>query len=214
MGDRPDTIVENAQCGTGACDDCPAQAVHEGGLVNPGLGNPNGELVFVTEEPRHRMNWDAYESWTEYNEEWLARFRRARGGDMISRLLCDTELGLEDVWITDSVKCPTKGDELRDISPVDIDAAFGHCHYYLREEIEAIDPVGIVTLGRLATYRTLMVLGIPERYFRSLRVSEDSGHSPFPTEHPVVISMHWAQRTVPTDEWMPQVKGAIEELVE
>ncbi|WP_306061331.1 hypothetical protein [Natronococcus wangiae] len=38
--------------------------------------------------------------------------------------------------------------------------------------------------------------------------------SSFDTPYPVVISLHWAQRTIDEDEWVPEIQAAIAELVE
>lgn len=210
---RPDTIRENAQRGVGACTGCPAHETHRGRLVNPGLGDPEGDLIFVTEEPRHIIDWDEYENWTEYNEEWLPRFARANGGRMIDRLLERTTFELADVWITDSIKCPTKRDERRGIPAVETREAYKCCRAYLRREFEAIDPGGIVTLGKRATNRTLKELGVPEWEAKRIRVTEEYGRSPFDTPIPVVISLHWAQRTIDEDAWIPVIQETVADLV-
>ncbi|MFB1064102.1 uracil-DNA glycosylase family protein [Natrinema sp. H-ect4] len=182
--------------------------------MNPGLGNPNGELVFVTEEPRHLVDWDEYEGWETYNEEWMPRFAEASGGRMIDRLLEQTRLNLKDVWITDSIKCPTKGDEHRGIPETETEEAFECCRAYLRRELEAIEPIGIVTLGKEATRRTLEEFGVPEWKAKRVRVTKEYGERPFDSSIPVVISLHWAQRTVEEDEWVPVIQAAIADLVE
>jgi hypothetical protein len=76
-----DEIRVNAQTGNGACSECPAYHKTVGEFVNPGLGDPEGDVVFVTDEPRHRTDWTVYESWAEYNAEWFDRFKEARGGN-------------------------------------------------------------------------------------------------------------------------------------
>jgi uracil-DNA glycosylase len=200
--------------GVGACASCPAHETHGGRLVNPGLGNPEGDLIFVTEEPRHIVDWDEYENWREYSEEWTSRFAQAAGGRMIDRLLEYTPLELDDVWVVDSIKCPTKRDEGRGIPAANTAQSFGCRHTYLRTEIETSNSIGIVTLGKQATSRTLEALGVPEWEAERIRVTKEYGKSSFDIPYPVVISLHWAQRTIDEDEWVPEIQAAIAELVD
>ena len=211
---QPDDIRENAEYGTGECAKCPAYETYDEVPVNPGLGNPNSELIFVTEEPRHIVDWKKYEDWEAYNEEWLPRFAQANGGRTIERLLERTTLELSDVWITDSLKCPTKRDESRGIPAVETKDAFNCCRAYLQRELEAINPSGIVTLGKYATSRTLKEFGVPAWKANRVHVTEEYGRSPFDTPIPLVISLHWAQRTVSEAEWVPVIQAAIADLIE
>ncbi|UPV75313.1 hypothetical protein M0R89_04415 [Halorussus limi] len=182
--------------------------------MNPGLSNPGGDLLFVTDEPRHPVEWNQHDDWAEYNDEWLPRFNNAQGGQLIEKLLDPMELSIDDVWITDSIKCPTQKDTSRGIPAAETEESFEHCRAYLDAEIEAVNPVGVVTLGMQATRRTLQVLGVTEDKARRVQVSEEYGHSGFKTTPPVVISLHWAQRTVAEREWVPVVQEAIVDLVE
>lgn len=211
---RPTQIAQNAQTGCGPCEGCDAHTRTGGGFVNPGLSNPDADLLFVSEEPRHPVKWAEHDDWTDYNETWLPRFKAAQGGQCIEQLLEEVDdLTIDDVWITDTVKCPTKSDSERGIPVVNTEGSFAHCRTYLATEIDAMDPAGIVTLGRQATRRTLEVLGVPEFKARYVRVSRDFGLCEFETAPPVVISLHWAQRTVAEDEWIPPVQRAIAQLV-
>ncbi|WP_137287444.1 uracil-DNA glycosylase family protein [Halorussus salinisoli] len=209
MGERETDIVQNAHRGEGPCEDCRAHENSRGTFVNPGLSNPEGELLFVTEEPRHPVEWNQHNDWAEYNAEWLPRFKAAQGGQFIEKLLESVELTLDDVWITDSIKCPTQEDTSRGIPATDTKDCFAHCRAYLDAEINARNPSGIVTLGRQATRRTLRVLGIPRSRAASVRVSREYGICEYDTPSPVVISLHWAQRTITEDEWVPVVQEAI-----
>lgn len=213
MVDERDRIIENAQQGRGSCRGCSAHETTDGALVNPGLGNPDGELVFVSEEPRHRPDWTAFDSWTEYNEEWWPRVKDARGGRFVARLLDRVDLDLDDIWLTDSIKCPTKRDDPREILSANTDDAFSHCYPYLRAEINRVDPRGVITLGTKASRRTLQVISTEPYRAQSLRVTKDYGHARFDADYPVVISLHWAQRTVPHKEWVPVVKQSIVDIV-
>ena len=108
------------------------------------------------------------------------------------------------------IKCPTKRDENRDIPACDTDEAFAHCRTYLDREIASVDPDAVVTLGKGATIRTLIALGVSPSRARGVRVTKDYGRSEFDTAYPVVISLHWAQRTVAENEWVPVVQGGLE----
>lgn len=212
MADLLNQILKNARKGNGACNNCPAHETLGGRLVNPGLGNPNGELAFITDEPSHETDWSRYDSWSEYNEDWFERFKSFDGGRFISDLVEPTPLTLNDVWVGDSIKCPTQKDASKEIPSADTGDAAVHCRPYLREEIEYVDPEGIVTLGRGATLRTLQALDVPYDDARRVRVTKEYGLSEFDTEYPVVISLHWAQRSVKESEWIPVVKEAIADI--
>lgn len=70
-----------------------------------------------------------------------------------------------------------------------------------------------MTLGKRATIRTLIALGVPSSRAYPVRVTRDYGRADFETATPVIISLHWAQRTVPEDEWVPIVQEAISEIL-
>lgn len=112
------------------------------------------------------------------------------------------------MWITDSIKCPTTGDERREIPSIDTDESFDHCRAYLVQELDRIGPQTVVTLGKRATIRT-MTIGIPDVKARYVRVTADYGTCTFDTPYPLVISLHWAQRMIPEHEWVPVVQEAI-----
>lgn len=212
MKDRADRIVENAQSGTGPCATCPAHDATGGWCVNPGLSNPGGRVTFVTEEPSHSIDWNRFDSWTEYNQEYTQKFRNWRGGRFIQRhYLGPIGLTMDDAWIADSLKCrpeDTRGRELFNRN----DAAT-HCQTYLEDELAAVDPEVIVTLGAAATERTLRALGIPASQARTIKVSRDFGRCEFDTAWPVVITLHWAQRTVKRATFMPVVQQAMQDIL-
>lgn len=54
-----------------------------------------------------------------------------RENGMITRLLSETDRGFEDVWIADSIKCPTKAGSKREIPAAGTKEAFHHCGAYL-----------------------------------------------------------------------------------
>ena len=212
MTELLDEIVTNATAGIGPCEGCPAHERTGGWCVNPGLSNPTGEVMFVTEEPSHNIDWDRHDDWAAYNEHTMGWFPDARGGKAIQeRYLDPVDLDLGDVWVADSVKCrPEDRDKKRLFNT---DEAFEHCRTYLSEEIATVDPKAIVTLGADATKRTLRTIGVPKSEAASLRVSEDYGRCEFDTTPPVVISLHWAQRTLKRDEFIPVVQQALADIL-
>lgn len=213
MEHAPEAILENAQCGEGPCANCSVQKQTQGQFVNPGLGNVNADVMFISEEPRHIPDWDEYDSWAEYNEVWWPRVKRARGGRFLARILSRVDYTLDDLWLTDSVKCPTKADESRNIPSAETNKAASQCATYLRREIEEIDPRLIISLGRRATRRTLRLISSEPFRAQNLKVTEEYGHCEFDTAYPVVISLHWAQRTLAESEWVPVVQRAIAEVL-
>ena len=77
-----DEIVANARAEKGSCRGCPAACENrddgefrsEG--VNPGLGNYDAQVMFVTIEPSpahgKAIDWDAYD-WARYNDRYYER---------------------------------------------------------------------------------------------------------------------------------------------
>lgn len=208
----PDDIVQNAQTGTGPCAGCPAHDATAGWCVNPGLSNRNGTIMFVTEEPSHSIDWDRFESWDGYNEEYIRKFRGWKGGRFIQQhYLRPFELTMDDVWIADSIKC--RPEDTQKHALFNKDRAFDHCETYLSDEIAAVDPTLIVTLGAAAAERTLRALAVDATAAGRLKVTQDYGRAPFETDWPVVISLHWAQRTLKQAAFLPVVRQAMHEIL-
>jgi uracil-DNA glycosylase family 4 len=133
------------------------------------------------------------------------------GGRSIQKNYLDPiDLTISDVWIADSIKCRLKnhyGKKLFDES-----TAFNACQKYLMEEIEAVNPRAIVTLGLPATKRTLLALGVPIEEVNHIRVSTDYGYSRIKTKWPVIISPHWAQRSLRHSDYFPVIQQALKEI--
>lgn len=185
-----DRIVENAQQGRGQCKGCPAHEIHEGQYVNPGLLNYNAEIMFMTLDPSHQIDWSKYETWEEYNREYSQRFATWRGGKKIAELIEPLGLTLNDVWLGDSIKCPVDNSLHRFDNPAKIEAAFDHCQDYLVQEVKAINPELIVTLGADTTRRTLQMLF--DMSTGELKSGTDDCGRIFETEPPVIVSPHWS----------------------
>jgi DNA polymerase len=95
----------------------------------PGEGHPDTEVVFVGEGPG-------------MNEDREGRPFVGRAGDLLVRLLATIGWRRDEVFITNVVKC--RPPDNRDPQPDEIEA----CFPFLRRQLEALDPVLVVTLGR------------------------------------------------------------------
>ncbi|MDI3341079.1 MAG: uracil-DNA glycosylase [Sphaerobacter sp.] len=100
----------------------------------PGHGNPNAEIMFIGEGP----------GWHE-DRQGLPFVGAA--GQFLNEMLSNIGLSRDDVFITNVVKCRPPGN--RDPLPDEIAA----CAAYLDEQIAAIQPKVIVTLGRFSMAR-------------------------------------------------------------
>jgi DNA polymerase len=113
----------------GRCELCRGRT-----LAVPGHGNPDAEIMFIGEAP----------GWNE-DRQGLPFIGAA--GQFLNELLASIDLDREAVFITNVVKCRPPGN--RDPLPDEIAA----CQPYLDAQIEAIDPLAIVTLGRYSMAR-------------------------------------------------------------
>ena len=97
----------------------------------PGEGSPTAEVMFVGEGPGR-------------DEDLSGRPFVGRAGKFLDELIESLPMRREDVYIANVVKCRPPGNRDPERNEVD------HCSGYLREQIEAIDPLVIVPLGRHA----------------------------------------------------------------
>jgi uracil-DNA glycosylase family 4 len=117
----------------------------------PGHGNLNAEIMLIGEAPG------------QHEDRQGLPFIGA-SGQFLNHLLGTIELSREDVFITNIVKCRPPGN--RDPLPDEIAA----CGSYLDTQIDAIDPLMIVTLGRFSmskwfpTERISRIHGQPRRF--------------------------------------------------
>ncbi len=98
-------------------------------LAVPGSGSSSAEIMFIGEAP----------GWNE-DKEGVPFVGAA--GKFLNEMLAAIDLTRDEVFITNVVKCRPPGN--RDPLPDEILA----CRQYLDEQIEAINPRVIVTLGR------------------------------------------------------------------
>lgn len=201
-----DEIVRNALDGRGECDGCPAHRVGNCERVNPGLGDYDADIAFVTEEPKHFVDWDAYDDWAAWNKQFMRTFPNADGGQYIQSLLDPLDVSVHEVWIADSLKCPTIDHDVIETTAIPTDGAFGHCRPYLERELREVDPSVIVALGNPASRRTLSVLGRSER----IHSTSDAGRV-FETEPQVVVSPHWGAYNYTSNEEEARLTDAVRE---
>ena len=97
----------------------------------PGEGSPTAEVMFVGEGPGR-------------DEDLSGRPFVGRAGKFLDELIESLPMRREDVYIANVVKCRPPGNRDPERNEVD------QCSGYLREQIEAIDPLVIVPLGRHA----------------------------------------------------------------
>jgi len=112
----------------------------------PGEGPFNAEIMLIGEGPGHFEN--------EQGKPFVGQ-----AGKFLNELLANGGLKREDVFITNVVKC--RPPENRDPQDVELAACAG----YLERQIEAINPLIILTLGRFSM----------ARYFQNARISAIHG---------------------------------------
>lgn len=131
----------------------------------PGAGNTQTEILFIGEGPG-------------YNEDKQGLPFVGQSGKYLESLLKLIDLKREDVFITNVVKC--RPPENRDPLPVEI----GTCKPYLDQQINLIDPLIIVTLGRFSM----------ARYFPNSKITQihgqakiEDGRAYYPLFHPAAV---------------------------
>lgn len=118
-----------------AVRDCPACELSRTRThAVPGEGNPDARIMLIGEGPG-------------FHEDRDGRPFVGNAGKFLTELLDKAGLRREDVFITNVVKCRPPGN--RDPLPDEIAA----CSSYLEQQIAAIDPDVVVTLGRFSMAR-------------------------------------------------------------
>jgi DNA polymerase len=100
----------------------------------PGEGNPNTDIVFIGEGPG-------------FHEDQQARPFVGAAGKFLDELLASIGLHRKDVYICNVIKCRPPGN--RDPLPAEIES----CKPWLDQQLDAIRPKVIVTLGRFSMGR-------------------------------------------------------------
>ena len=121
-----DTLAEVARV-VSACTDCQLHAGRSNAV--PGEGPDAAEILFIGEGPG-------------FHEDRQGRPFVGPAGNFLEDLLQSIGMARDQVYIANMVKC--RPPENRDPSPSEIAA----CSKYLDRQIELLDPLLIVTLGR------------------------------------------------------------------
>ena len=142
------------------CSDCELGLGRKNAV--PGEGSPNADLMIIGEGPGAQ-------------EDLLGRPFVGRAGQFLDELLAYIGLKREDVFIANMVKC--RPPENRDPLPAEVSA----CNKYLERQIELLDPLLIVTLGRVSLTRFF-----PGESMTRARgkVREKDGRFIYPVMHP------------------------------
>ena len=154
-----DTLAELERQVRG-CTDCPLHAGRTHAV--PGEGPADAELLFIGEGPGAQ-------------EDRQGRPFVGPAGNFLDDLLQSIGMAREQVYIANMVKCRPPNN--RDPMPGEIAA----CRKYLDRQIELIDPLLIVTLGRFSMARFLPGQSISRVRGRLRQVD---GRRIFPIMHP------------------------------
>lgn len=159
------------------CNRCPLASTRT--LSVPGEGPVDAEFMFIGEGPGT-------------NEDKQGRPFVGAAGRFLDELLAAAGLRREDVYIANVVKCRPPGN--RDPQPIEIET----CSEFLDEQIDLIDPLVTVTLGRFSM----------ARYFRRQTISrihgsvkEVAGRFYVPMYHPAAALRQGNLRQVMLDDF-------------
>ena len=146
---------------------CPRCRLSQGRTqVVYGVGNPDADLMFIGEAPG-------------FHEDKQGEPFVGAAGQLLGRLLADTGIERDEVYINNVVMCRPPGN--RDPLPDELEA----CKPWLEERIAIIDPAVIVTLGNWAT-RYILGSNISISRVRGQRFPWN-GRTVIPTFHPAAV---------------------------
>lgn len=142
------------------CTDCPLHLSRTNAV--PGEGPANAEILFIGEGPG-------------FHEDRQGRPFVGPAGNFLEELLQSIGMTRDQVYIANMVKCRPPNN--RDPAPSEISA----CSKFLDRQIELIDPLLIVTLGRFSMSRFFPGQSISR--IRG-RLRSAAGRQIFPIMHP------------------------------
>lgn len=131
-----------------------------------GEGNLNADVVFIGEAPGR-------------NEDLQGLPFVGRAGQLLNRMLQAMNLSREQVFICNILKCRPPNN--RDPIPEEIDA----CEGYLKRQLELIQPIIIVALGRYSA-QCLLKTGLGLNQLRG-KFHQYQGIEVMPTYHPAAL---------------------------
>jgi DNA polymerase len=163
VGPRDDSMAKIAS-EVNVCTKCRLHETRDKAV--PGVGPDDADLVFIGEGPGA-------------DEDRQGEPFVGRAGQLLTKILAAVELGRDEVFITNIVKCRPPNN--RDPRPDEIEA----CEPYLKRQLRALEPKVICTLGRhaamtlLESKESMARLRTGERQYEGIRL--------FPTYHPAAL---------------------------
>lgn len=156
------------------CKDCMLHLTRDKAV--PGEGNVRTKILFIGEGPGA-------------NENATGRPFVGQAGNFLNQLLAMAQVKRQEVFITNVVKCRPPSN--RDPLPEELSA----CGKYLNRQIELINPLVIVTLGRYSM----------ARYFPLQRISAIHGQGQWVNDRLIIPMFHPAAAL-----HQPSLRAAIE----
>ncbi len=181
-----ESLVEIARL-INICTDC---SLHQGRTnAVPGEGAQDAEIMLIGEGPG-------------FHEDRQGRPFVGPAGRFLEELLASIGLKREQVFIANMVKC--RPPQNRDPLPDELAA----CSKYLERQIELVDPLLIVTLGRFSLSRFFPGESISRARGR---VRQRNGRSIYPIMHPAA-ALHRQEHRATIMEDFKAIPGVLEEL--
>ena len=171
---------------------CTGCSLHQGRTnAVPGEGAPDAEIMLIGEGPG-------------FHEDRQGRPFVGPAGKFLEELLASIGLERKQVFIANMVKC--RPPQNRDPLPEELSA----CSKYLERQIELVDPLLLVTLGRFALARFCPGESISRARGR---VREINGRSIYPIMHPAAALHRQEHRaTIMADfQGIPAILEALRE---
>lgn len=130
VGETSDRLLDDIAAVIAGCRKC---ALCEGRTnVVPGFGNPNARVMLIGEAPGK-------------NEDLQGRPFVGAAGENLSKLLALANLTREEVFIANVLKCRPPSNRNPQAEEIQV------CTPYLRDQVRAIGPEYLVTMGNFAT---------------------------------------------------------------
>lgn len=172
---KPDARRDLLERVSGEIRACRACVLHEGTRqAVPGEGNPDAEILLIGEAPGQ-------------NEDLQGRPFVGASGHFLTEMLRQNGLRREDVFIANVVKHRPPNN--RDPLPDEIEA----CASFLSHQIDAIDPLVIITLGRFSLAKFFPGEKISQIHGQPRKIG---GRTVIPLYHPAAALHQGALRKV------------------
>jgi len=169
----PVEVLREISAQVKVCEACALFHSRRNGV--PGEGSPQAEIMFIGEGPG-------------FHENEQGRPFVGPAGKFLDELLESAGLHRDKVYITNVVKCRPPGN--RDPQ----DGELAACAPFLERQIEAIDPLVIVTLGRFSM----------ARYFQNAKISVIHGRSAW-IDGRLIVPMYHPAAGLHQAKWRPVI---------